>query len=241
MPARRPTIPARMEKLIWQEAHCLCALCHCDAVESLAVHHIRPWHVSPKHEFEHLILLCGTCHGRADAGQVTQDQLYTIKATFVARRSVVGVPRDAQNADRQSVVQISHGDAAINVSADSVTIRGGGRRSAAPRIAGTVSDDAFKVGYLQYLVSRFNAFKRWEVGPRRMNYVMIHTSYKRDLGFAVKTTPLERFEAAATYLQGRIANTKLGRILRKEDNRMFEPFAEFSPESSDPAAGVPAT
>ena len=72
-----------------------------------------------------------------------------------------------------------------------------------------------------------------------MNYVLIHTSYRRELGFAVKTTPLSRFDDAAAYLQGRIRNTKLGRVLAKRGNRLFDTFAAFSPGASDPKADVP--
>lgn len=231
-----------MERLLAQEAHGRCVYCHCDAIDSLVVHHIRPWAADPRHEFEHLILLCGTCHGQADAGQIPQAQLYAIKSMLDSRRKVIGVPHGDRTIDKPDVVQVSHGKAAINVAAQTVTFRGyGKRRPPVPRIAGTVSDDPFKVGYLQYLAHRYNAFKAWEVGKATMNYTIIHSAYRREIGFAVKTTPLTLFDAAAAYLQGRVANTKLGRILAKRGNRLFETVAEFSPGTSDPAAGVPVT
>ncbi len=67
---------------------------------------------------------------------------------------------------------------------------------------------------------------------------------ERESFFADFNRPFTKMIAAhelipGHYLQGRIANTKLGRNLRKQNNRMFDTFAQFSLDASDPATDVP--
>ncbi len=85
------------------------------------------------------------------------------------------------------------------------------------------------VNFLKRLAERYNEFKKWEVESRagKMNYPLIYVNYKRKLGYDFRDTPLESFEDGVAYLQERIANTRIGRKMKKEGKRLHKSFEEF--------------
>ncbi|MCP4248633.1 MAG: hypothetical protein GY778_16430 [bacterium] len=128
-----------------------------------------------------------------------------------------------------SVTQDVAGDGNIFVGNGSINIgrvdmRRTRERSSAPVLPGTVATEPYKVGYLKYLAKRFNDFKEWEVGREAMNIARIYKAYERELKFSIANTPLDLIAEAAAYLQGRIRNSKLGRIKAREGNRLFDTF-----------------
>jgi len=119
---------------------------------------------------------------------------------------------------------IAGGDVTIG----KIDLRRSSKRSSTPVLPGTVATDPHKIGYLRYLADRFNKFKEGEVGKSKMEYAVIHVSYRRDMHFSIPTTPLDRFNEAVAYLQRRIRNTMLGRNLARQGNRLFESLDEFT-------------
>jgi hypothetical protein len=113
--------------------------------------------------------------------------------------------------------------------------RGKGRSGAVrpPVIPGTVSEDARMVGYLNYLVRRYEKFKKWECdrNGQRMGWGVIRNSYKRDMKYELIHTPRTLFEAAARYLQQRIENTRLGKM--KHGRNLYSRFEDFDEQASD--------
>lgn len=106
--------------------------------------------------------------------------------------------------------------------------RGRGRSAVRPPILpGTVSEDPRMVGYLNYLVRRYEKFKKWECdrNGQRMGYGVIRNAYKRELKYELIHTPKAHFDVGARYLQRRIVNTRLGRM--KRGQRLYSLFSEF--------------
>ncbi|NQT19989.1 MAG: HNH endonuclease, partial [Planctomycetes bacterium] len=62
--AKRPDIPAEIERQILVESGHRCATC--GASSPLEIAHIIPWRESKQHRAEDLICLCANCHARAD-------------------------------------------------------------------------------------------------------------------------------------------------------------------------------
>lgn len=140
------------------------------------------------------------------------------------------------------------GPSAVNVNGDGNMVAGGdvnyvvnmpkpkrrkGRSSSKPPIIpGTVSEDARMVGYLNYLVRRYEQFKRWECdhNGQRMGWGVIRNAYKREMKYEVIHTPKEMFEDAVEYLQRRIRNTRLGRTKKRQ--RLYSEFDEFDERAS---------
>ena len=117
--------------------------------------------------------------------------------------------------------------------------RGKGRSATRPPIIpGTVSEDPRMVGYLNYLVRRYEKFKKWDcdISGQRMGYGVIRNAYKRDIKYELIHTPKESFEAGSQFLQRRIENTRLGRT--KRGQKLYDHFDEFDEHSSN-AEGLP--
>lgn len=73
----RPAVPAEVRRAIGLEADFRCAICL--GTSSLELHHIVPFAKSGKHEGGNLILLCATCHGRCDSGEISRKDLRAVK------------------------------------------------------------------------------------------------------------------------------------------------------------------
>lgn len=76
--------------------------------------------------------------------------------------------------------------------------RGKSRPKTRPQvIPGTVSEDARMIGYMNYLVKRYEQFKKWECdrNGQRMGWGVIRNAYKRDKKYELIHTPKALFEA----------------------------------------------
>jgi hypothetical protein len=70
MSESRESIPRPLYRRVQVEAGHRCAIPTCRGTSVLEVHHIVDYAKVRKHEFENLILLCSTCHGRATKGEI---------------------------------------------------------------------------------------------------------------------------------------------------------------------------
>ncbi|MCG3180923.1 MAG: hypothetical protein BIFFINMI_03288 [Phycisphaerae bacterium] len=117
--------------------------------------------------------------------------------------------------------------------------RGKGRSATRPPIIpGTVSEDARMVGYLNYLVRRYEKFKKWDCdrSGTRMGYGVIRNAYEDELHYKVIHTPVSLFEQGARFLQQRIENTRLGRM--KRGQKLYSQFDDFDERTSNDE-GIP--
>jgi HNH endonuclease len=76
--AKRPPIPADMERAILIECGHRCAIPTCRQVP-LEISHIQPWSRCKTHAFENLIALCPTCHTRFDNGDIDRKSMRVYK------------------------------------------------------------------------------------------------------------------------------------------------------------------
>jgi hypothetical protein len=75
----RPAIPADLKRRILVEAGHRCGIPRCEATQ-IDIHHIEPWEVCKKHEYENLIVLCPNCHRRVHKGEIDKKSLSLYKA-----------------------------------------------------------------------------------------------------------------------------------------------------------------
>jgi hypothetical protein len=85
MPDQRPAIPAALIRDLMIEVGYRCAIC--GETSSLEIDHIVEWAKVQKHEFNNMIVLCGTCHGRkvntGDPRHINRASLEQIKRTLM--------------------------------------------------------------------------------------------------------------------------------------------------------------
>lgn len=226
--ADRPAIPRRLEKTLFQEANSRCLICGEDHVAALEIHHIVPFEEVHAHNHADMLVLCANCHAKAHGGGISRDQLY--KAKRSAKKVIPIRPRPTslgpQTVTGQGLI-VAGGD----------IIAGGDIKVHAPRmvskprppiIPNTVATNPDKVGYLKHLAKRYIEFKEYEVGKGNMHYPIIYKSYEREIGYSINNTPLNRFADACHYLQRRIGNTKLGRMLKSQGRKLYSTFEEFA-------------
>lgn len=190
--SKRNSIPKKIEKLLFQEVGSRCPVCGQIDVTTLTIHHIEQYATNPMHHPSTMIVLCANCHAKADRGEISKAMLYDIKkkANIVSpkssTRSKINVKGVANVVGEN--VHIG-GDVRINVHT-------GKKRLTKPIIPGSVSEDVRKIGYLEYLVKRYNEFKKWECESKgqEMKYFLIRRAYEGELKYQVKDTPLNLFE-----------------------------------------------
>src|SRR3989304_1383059 len=221
------TIPKRLEKALFQEAGSSCPTCGQNNVSALTIHHIKPFSEQPFHNPEDMIVLCANCHARADREEITMDQLYEIKRRLgdaTRNRPQTPSPYPQTVIGQGNIVagrDIQDGHLHIG----SPRTRGKGRLAV---IRGTVATDPHKVGYLKHLAKRYNEFKEYEMGKEKMRYALVYQGYQREIKYGIEQTPLGLFEKACKYLQARIENTMLGRVRKKQGQKLYSTFEEFS-------------
>jgi hypothetical protein len=82
----RDTIPAELRRAVLIEAGHRCAVPRCGHTD-IDVHHIIPWEICKKHEYNNLVALCPNCHRRAHKGEIDRKSLHIYKARLVANFS----------------------------------------------------------------------------------------------------------------------------------------------------------
>lgn len=229
-------IPRQIEKKLYQEANSRCAVCSQDDVSVLIVHHIIPYAENPRHYPRDMLVLCANCHAKADRGEISREKLYSYKRCLTT--DIIQFPNRKSPKDHISVVGDGNVTAGrdINVGGDLNIRTPKGHKPSRPLIVpGTVAEDARMYGYLNYLVAKYNEFKEWDCNTSncKMNYARIRVAYQRQMKYKIKDTPRDMFPRAVGYLQRRISQTKLGRIITKRGQELFSSFDTFDHTESD--------
>lgn len=86
-------IPAYIRRVVEIEAAFRCAICK--GTSSLELHHIVPHAKGGKDSTKNLILLCATCHGRADKGEISREDLRALKKTLYQKDEIASLDKDA--------------------------------------------------------------------------------------------------------------------------------------------------
>jgi len=222
-------VPKRIQKQLFQEANSRCFICGVDDVSTLVVHHIVPFADNSDHNPAHMIVLCSNCHAKADRGEITRETLYSAKKDG---RKIIPFPQKKKGKDHVMVT----GDGNVTAGGDihiggdvNIKFPKKGKSSGPVVIPGTVGADPRKRGYLKHLIDRYNEFKKWECEKKGspFKYQLIYVSYKRKIKYNWSHTPLVHFDAGVGYLQKRIENTMLGRIRKKEGEKLYSSFETF--------------
>lgn len=225
-------IPRRIEKELYQEANSRCMACGLDEVCVLTVHHIIPYSENPRHDPSDMLVLCSNCHAKADRGEISQKTLYDYKRRL--RTNIIKFPKSNSSKGSISVVGDGNVTAGRDIHLNIKTPKG--KKSSRPIIIpGTVAEDARMYGYLNYLVGIYNKYKEWDCKRDnfKMNYVLIRVAYNHEMKYSIKDTPRDMFDKAVEYLQKRISNTKLGRILKSRGQELFSRFETFDQNEKD--------
>src|SRR5438034_777255 len=87
--AKRPPIPAELERAVLIECGHRCAIPTCRQVP-VELAHIIPWSKCKAHSFDNLIALCPTCHTRYDKGEIDRKSMQIYKLNLLLINSRYG-------------------------------------------------------------------------------------------------------------------------------------------------------
>lgn len=247
---KRKYMPKALEKRLFQEVGSKCPICGENDIETLKIHHIVPYHNNEEHNADDLIVLCGRCHDKADAGTISRSELYKLKRGLIlggqTPSNVISFP-GAQNKflareDSPPIVNTKQtgnvnlsGSPVVHGNITVTNIKTTKKSKSAPTIIpGTIGENARKIGYLKYLIKRYQKFKEWECNKKgvKLQYGKIWGSYQDEIKYTPQNTPIDLFDNAVAYLQGRIRNTKLGRIKNSRGQKLFSDFDNFDEKTS---------
>ncbi len=93
--------------------------------------------------------------------------------------------------------------------------------------AGSIGSSQKMMSYIGHLIDRYNEYQKAhkdKAGNKK--YAMIYIALKRVFKSDWKHLPTEKFEELASYLQGRIDKTFLGRINKSKGIKNYSTYNE---------------
>jgi hypothetical protein len=88
--------------------------------------------------------------------------------------------------------------------------------------------------YIEYLIGKFQDYQKQDVtkeGPGK--YTIIYNAIRREYGSKWQTIPVGKFEDLMSFLQGRIDNSKVGRIRKGRRQKRYHSFEEHCRGNDD--------
>jgi len=188
--------------------------------------------------FANLILLCPTHHKIADddSARYTPKLLRELKQMATGNGLVELMPSDVAKAERlhAAYVEINvAGGARINVeeahtiNAQSVKVTRKGKVAKAAH-PDSVAANLEMSGYVKYLIRRYQKYQHGDKEKLgRGKYVLIYNAIRGEFGRSWEDMAQTDFTVLCVYLQARIRNSKLGRILGAQGNKLFSSFPDW--------------
>ena len=101
MAGKKKPIPAKTQKLIFQEAESQCAFCEERDIHALEIHHMRSREAGGGGGPENLILVCSSCHSKITDGVISTADVVTKKRELIYTR-----PRSRDKTKASSFVRV---------------------------------------------------------------------------------------------------------------------------------------
>jgi hypothetical protein len=225
MARNNKAIPAKVEKLIYQEAGSACPFCDESEVSALEVHHIDPRQNGGSNEPENLILTCASCHTKIQDNVITLSQVLKIKIGL--QRRAIAPPRTKGASQTPSNVIQFNRSSNTGVVANTVNIRSPRRTVRLEPPTGTIAADRDKRNYAKYLIGRYFEFKKADHSIEQVNYPRFYKAIQRQFKGKWDFIPEERFDDLVSYLQSRIDKTILGKNQRARGHSTYRTFDDF--------------
>ena len=222
MMAQTKDIPARVKKLIIQEAWGVCAFCHEDDVSTLEFHHIHGRDIAEPHDPENLIYVCKNCHGKITAGVLSEADV-DLKKRELKYRDKFSPVKEAVS--RSNVIHMR----GVNKGTIANVVHIHGKSTRKPKnqpCEGAIGADLLKRNYLKYLIDRYHEFARAEKGSD-YKFPVFYMAIKRKYGAKWDDVPLHLFENVCQFVQGRIEQTIIGKQQKAQGKSNYSTFQDY--------------
>ena len=216
-------------------------ICHIKARNARGSRYDPDQSEAERQGYDNLLLLCPTHHKIIDAqpAAYTVEVLHDMKAQTAAQH---GRPERASDAIfagallaklRDVTINGNSGNIAINspgaIQAGTVVLKGTRSTTKFNSPPGTIGADGDATRYVKHLIERYNQFAKSEPSrTREFQPAVVYTAIKREFGSQWQMISLDRFAAVCTYLQNRIAKTRVGKSNAARGYPLFSSFEEFT-------------
>jgi hypothetical protein len=202
-----------------KEINSTCPFCISQEVGHFEIHHIDE--DPSNNDRNNLLLLCPTCHSKITKGDISRTDVFKIKLKLITSSM-------SQPIENRSINTFSKVDTAIVGNHNNVVIK---QQKATKQKypPGCIGYDTSKANYVGHLIKRYNEYKEYELGDV-LNYATFNGHLKKQFKIPPTRTiynlPIEQFELLASYIKGRIDNTKLARVKGKS-HRNYSSFEDY--------------
>lgn len=220
-------IPAKTEKLIYQEASSRCPFCDERDVSTLEIHHIKSRAEGGGNEPENLILCCANCHSKITVGIISIHEVYKMKLVVCNEsRQLEADKQIKQKPFSSNVIQfkrsLNNGIVANTLHLETVT-----KSVKLYPPSGIIAANADERSYAKHLIDRYNDFKKADRNVVNFNYSVIYSSIKNKFKCKWDFVPRARFLELTEFLQNKIDGTILGKNRRKQGCKNYSTFDEY--------------
>ena len=214
MARRRPAIPKRTEKRVYQEAQSQCPFCGESEVATFQIHHIDS--DPTNNAIENLILTCASCHSKITAGLIFLQKVMQVKHSLSSNLESTRKRTNTDSTSKKIVISRSNigGDVANNITkiTTSKTIK-------TTHPPGSIGADLIKKGYIDELIACYFDLRKADASYGRKvgySYPAFHRNIQKKFGFKTFFMPVSYFDTLVEYLQGRIDCTIQGKNNRSK-------------------------
>lgn len=198
-----------------------------------------------RHAFENLILLCGRHSKIIDSQPKTYpvELLKEIKGIHEQENIIEISQKDAKAAElllkEYRMIYVAPGssvsvDSADTIHADTVKVEGGKKSPRFNAPSDSIASSLSHRNYVKHLVDRYHEFASEQPGRSAFSYPAIYAKIKKLFGAKWDMIHLDRFSDLCEFLQGRIDNTRLGRINRFKGHVNYSKFDLYTEKYTKP-------
>lgn len=213
-------------------------ICHITASSRNGPRYNPQLSTEERDSFANLILLCPTHHKLADddTARYTPDLLRDLKKMAAGNALVELTAADVAKAERLHAAHVTinvgprsrvHVDHAREIHAQTVKVP---RKTKVKKAAhpDSIAAHLDMSPYVKYLIRRYQKCQhadKAKVG--RGKYVIIYNAIRTEFGRSWEELAQSDFGRLTAYLQGRIRNSRLGRIQGARDNDLFSTYVDW--------------
>ena len=238
MCANRCSHPGCSQAMVTDSGIVVGEICHITACRPKGPRYNPNLSDDERDSFANLILLCPTHHKLADddKARYTPDLLRDLKQMAARNGLVELTAADLAKAEKLHAAHVTihvgtgshvHVKEAREIHAQTVNVP---RKTKVKKVAhrDSIEADLEMSGYVKYLIRRYQKYQHGDkekVG--RGKYVIIYNAIRGEFGRSWEDMAQDDFGPLMAFLHARIRNSKLGRILGAQGNKLFSSYPDW--------------
>jgi len=220
---KRVPVPQKTRALLQKEVNSICPICKSDDVDHFQPHHIDE--DPSNNKFENLLLVCPLCHSKITKGDISRDDVIKIKENL--KRNEANTSENKKNENGFKIKgNIYDSIIASTITTENIIFKGKTKPKVNPH-PNSIEANLICKNYIKHLIDRYQEFIKEDHYKGEKRYTQIWGAIKKEFGASAYKIPQSKFDNLVEYLQKRIKDTKLGRILNKRGQKLFSTFEEY--------------